>query len=117
MSKPKRARVSAAEVTVVDVVPHTAEELAEADAEVEAALVGETLSAPPVLAKGARVLYTNRLGVAPPKLSEEARAARAPRAPEELVGALQDRIHPTSGRLLAAKPIATDRGPARSATP
>ena len=27
------------------------------------------------------------------------------RAPEELVGALQDRIHPTSGRLLAAKPI------------
>jgi hypothetical protein len=45
--------------------------------------------------------------VAPPKLSEEARAARAPRPPEELVGALQDRIHPTSGRLLAAKPIAT----------
>lgn len=46
---------------------------------------------------------------APPKLSEEARAARAPRPPEELVGALQDRIHPTSGRLLAAKPIATTR--------
>lgn len=45
----------------------------------------------------------------PPKLSEEARAARAPRPPEELVGALQDRIHPTSGRLLAAKPIATTR--------
>ena len=45
--------------------------------------------------------------VAPPKHSEEARAARAPRAPEELVGALQDRIHPTSGRLLAAKPIAS----------
>jgi DNA-binding transcriptional regulator YiaG len=45
----------------------------------------------------------------PPKLSEEARAARAPRPPEELVGALQDRIHPTSGRLLAAKPIATSR--------
>lgn len=42
-------------------------------------------------------------------LSEEARAARAPRPPEELVGALQDRIHPTSGRLLAAKPIATTR--------
>ena len=47
--------------------------------------------------------------VASPKLSEEARAARAPRPPEELVGALQDRIHPTSGRLLAAKPIATTR--------
>lgn len=43
------------------------------------------------------------------KLSKEARAARAPRPPEELVGALQDRIHPTSGRLLAAKPIATTR--------
>lgn len=47
--------------------------------------------------------------VSPPKLSEEARAARAPRPPEELVGALQDRIHATSGRLLAAKPIATTR--------
>lgn len=42
-----------------------------------------------------------------PKLSEEACAARAPRAPEELVGALQNRVHPTSGRLLSAKPIAT----------
>lgn len=47
--------------------------------------------------------------VSPPKLSEEARAARVPRPPEELVGALQDRISPTSGRLLAAKPIATPR--------
>ncbi|MEQ1568213.1 MAG: XRE family transcriptional regulator [Myxococcota bacterium] len=47
--------------------------------------------------------------ISPPKLSEEARAARAPRPPDELVGALQDRIHPTSGRLLAAKPIATSR--------
>ena len=46
---------------------------------------------------------------APPKLSEEARAARAPRPPEELVGALQDRIHPTSGRLRAAKAIAVSR--------
>jgi DNA-binding transcriptional regulator YiaG len=47
--------------------------------------------------------------VSPPKLDEAARAARAPRPPEELVGALQDRIHPTSGRLLAAKPITTPR--------
>ncbi len=47
--------------------------------------------------------------VSPPKLSEKARAARTRRPPEELVGALQDRIHPTSGRLLAAKPIATSR--------
>ena len=46
---------------------------------------------------------------APPKLSEEARAARAPRPPDELVGALQDRIHPTSGRLRAAKAIAVSR--------
>jgi DNA-binding transcriptional regulator YiaG len=44
-----------------------------------------------------------------PKFSEEAQAARAPRLPEELVEALQDRIHPTSGRLLAAKPIAPSR--------
>jgi len=40
-----------------------------------------------------------------PKISAAARAARAPRPPGELVGALQDRIHPTSGRLLAARPI------------
>ncbi len=32
-------------------------------------------------------------GALPPRLSEEARAARAPRPTEELVGALQDRIH------------------------
>ena len=44
-----------------------------------------------------------------PKLSAEVRAARAPRPPEELVGALQDRIHPTSGRLRAAKVIAVSR--------
>lgn len=44
-----------------------------------------------------------------PEMSPEARAARAPRPPAELVGALQDRIHPTSGRLLAAKPIVVTR--------
>ena len=38
MSKPKRARVSAADVPIVDVVPHTPEELAAATAEVDAAL-------------------------------------------------------------------------------
>ncbi|MCG5053852.1 MAG: helix-turn-helix domain-containing protein [Myxococcales bacterium] len=47
--------------------------------------------------------------VSPPKLDKAARAARAPRPPEELVGALQDRIHPTSGRLLAAKPVTPTR--------
>ena len=40
-----------------------------------------------------------------PRLSAAAVAARAPRPPEELVGALQNRIHPTSGRLLAAKAV------------
>jgi transcriptional regulator with XRE-family HTH domain len=45
----------------------------------------------------------------PPVLSQEAQAARAPRPPEALVGALQDRIHPTTGRLLAAKSIASPR--------
>jgi DNA-binding transcriptional regulator YiaG len=40
-----------------------------------------------------------------PKLSAEALATRAPRAPEDLVGALQDRVHAASGRLLAAKAI------------
>lgn len=39
------------------------------------------------------------------EVSERARAARRPPPPEELVGALQDRIHPTSGRLLSAKKI------------
>ncbi|HQY65455.1 MAG TPA: hypothetical protein PK141_28880 [Polyangiaceae bacterium] len=43
------------------------------------------------------------------KLSAEAGAARAPRPPAELVSALHDRIHPTSGRLLGAKPIVTSR--------
>lgn len=47
--------------------------------------------------------------VPPPTLSAGARSTRAPRPPEELVGALQDRIHPTSGRLLAAQPIASSR--------
>lgn len=42
-------------------------------------------------------------------LSAEAKAARAPLRPEELVEALHDRVHPTSGRLLAAKPIKTRR--------
>lgn len=47
--------------------------------------------------------------VALPKLSDEARTLRAPRPPEELVGALQNRIHPTSGRVRAAKAIAVAR--------
>lgn len=41
----------------------------------------------------------------PAKTAEGALAARAPRRPEELVGALQDRIHPSSGRLLATKSV------------
>lgn len=38
-------------------------------------------------------------------LTEAVRKARTPRRPDELVGALQDRIHPASGRLRAAKPL------------
>lgn len=41
----------------------------------------------------------------PPKFSEEARTARAPLSPEELVGALQDRIHRDGGRARAAKSV------------
>lgn len=44
-----------------------------------------------------------------PRLSAEARATRTPPPPDELVGALQDRIHPTSGRLRAAKAIIVSR--------
>jgi transcriptional regulator with XRE-family HTH domain len=51
----------------------------------------------------------NRPAARPPKLSREARAARAPRPPAELVGALQDRVGPTSGRLLSSTPIVTSR--------
>ena len=39
------------------------------------------------------------------KLSDDARKARAPRRPDELVGALHDRIHHASGRLICANPI------------
>lgn len=38
-------------------------------------------------------------------LSTAARLERRPRPPSALVGALQNRIHPTSGRLLAARPV------------
>jgi hypothetical protein len=37
--------------------------------------------------------------------AEEARAARAPRPPEELVGAFQDRVHRESGALRAARSV------------
>ena len=43
--------------------------------------------------------------VSPPKLSEEARMARAPQPPETLVGALQDRIHRDDGRTRVAKSV------------
>lgn len=59
-------------------------------------------SAPPCLGCGG--LPWARSGWAP-----KTRAHHPPGElpPEVLVDALQDRIHPTSGRLLAAKPIAT----------
>jgi predicted nuclease of restriction endonuclease-like (RecB) superfamily len=40
-----------------------------------------------------------------PKLSASAMGARSPRPPEELVGALQDRVHSASGRLLGGKAV------------
>jgi DNA-binding transcriptional regulator YiaG len=46
----------------------------------------------------------------PAPLSESARAARRPPAPGELVGALQDRSHAATGRLLVAKKIRLPKG-------
>jgi DNA-binding transcriptional regulator YiaG len=43
--------------------------------------------------------------VPPLKFSEESRTARAPQLPEELVGALQDRIHRDGGTARAAKSV------------
>jgi DNA-binding transcriptional regulator YiaG len=48
--------------------------------------------------------------VSPPKLSAEAHAARAARPPEELVGALQDRIHRDGGTARAAKSVRNRSG-------
>ena len=42
-------------------------------------------------------------------LSPEALEARKPRPPEELVGALQDRVHVEKGKLLSATPIRRKR--------
>jgi len=44
-----------------------------------------------------------------PGVSAKAMAERAPPPPETLVGALHDRIHPTSGRLIGSKPISVRR--------
>lgn len=52
----------------------------------------------------------------PPKTAEGVLTARAPRRPEELVGALQDRIHPSSGRLRAAKSVNVRRRPVSGGT-
>jgi hypothetical protein len=46
----------------------------------------------------------------PSKISEEARVARAPLPPEELVGALQDRIHRDGGTARAAKSVRVRSG-------
>jgi DNA-binding transcriptional regulator YiaG len=42
---------------------------------------------------------------APPRLSDEARAARAPQPPDELAGALQDRVHRDGGKARAARSV------------
>ena len=70
-----------------------------------------------LLAEGEYTRVTIELGHGPeprplatrPQLSPEARAARAPRPPAELVGALQDPLGPKSGRLVRSKPIVTSR--------
>jgi hypothetical protein len=41
----------------------------------------------------------------PAPLSSAERKRRAPPPPEELVGALQDRVHKATGRLIRAIPI------------
>ena len=48
--------------------------------------------------------------VMPPQLSDEAKAARAPRPPEELVGALQDQIHCEKRVARAAKSVKVRSG-------
>ncbi|WP_156040808.1 XRE family transcriptional regulator [Chondromyces apiculatus] len=48
--------------------------------------------------------------VSPPKISAEARVARAPRPPEELVDALHDRIHREGGTARAAKSVRVRSG-------
>lgn len=42
---------------------------------------------------------------APPKLSTQAQTARAPSAPDELVGALQDRVHREGGKTRVARSV------------
>jgi hypothetical protein len=46
----------------------------------------------------------------PPKISEDARTLRAPQRPEELVGALQDRIHRNEGTARVAKSVRSRGG-------
>lgn len=41
----------------------------------------------------------------PKPLSEAASKARRPPAPEELVAALQDRVHRENGRLIRSQPL------------
>ncbi len=68
-----------------------------------------------LLAAGNYERVLSRLGagearrVSPPRLSPGARAARAPRPPEELVDAVHDPIHPSSGRLRSAKAVTLPR--------
>lgn len=52
----------------------------------------------------------NARRVPPARLSEQARAARAPRPPEDLVGALPDRIHREPGASRAAKSVRVRSG-------
>jgi transcriptional regulator with XRE-family HTH domain len=52
------------------------------------------------------LLGTGGIGPAPrPKLSAQARTTRAPSAPDELVGALQDRVHREGGKTRVARSV------------
>lgn len=69
-----------------------------------------------LLAAGEYDLVLSLLGpgdthrASPPKLSKQARAARAPSPPEELVGALQDRIHRDRGAARVAQSVKVRSG-------
>lgn len=47
--------------------------------------------------------YQGELSLTP--LSPEEEVARKPQPPEELIGALQDRVHKEKGKLISATPI------------
>jgi hypothetical protein len=72
-----------------------------ADVEAERVVIAYATTA----AHRTRVAFALRAAYARGMQAERERAKRCPPPPETLVDALHDRIHPTSGRLLDARPI------------